>query len=144
MNCGNCQGLQCWSSIPSRPISNSFPHEWKYDFIICEIIIDSSDIQSCSQHSCNTLSDCRKQCCLQCHVRFSCLIHCCLQKMIMLNIFRGGALFLEDGVEVGNAIRGNLVVFVRSSSSLLNEDVTPAAIWVSQYEYQKFGSFKMH
>ena len=44
--------------------------------------------------------------------------------------FRGGAMFLEDGVEVGNVFRGNLAVFVRTSSSLLNEDVTPAAFWV--------------
>ena len=38
---------------------------------------------------------------------------------------------MEDGVELGNTLRGNLVVFVRSSSSLLNEDVTPAAFWVN-------------
>ncbi len=47
------------------------------------------------------------------------------------DFFRGGAIFLEDGVEVGNVLRGNLAVFVQTSSSLLNEDVTPAAIWVS-------------
>ena len=46
---------------------------------------------------------------------------------------RGGALFLEDGVEIGNVLRGNLAVFVRSSSSLLNEDVTPAAFWVRDH-----------
>ena len=40
-------------------------------------------------------------------------------------------MFLEDGVEVGNVFRGNLAVFVRTSSSLLNEDVTPAAFWVN-------------
>jgi len=48
-----------------------------------------------------------------------------------LLIFRGGAIFLEDGVEVNNVLRGNLAVFVRTSSSLLNEDVTPAAFWVT-------------
>jgi hypothetical protein len=47
-----------------------------------------------------------------------------------LIIFRGGAMFLEDGVEIGNVLSGNLAVFVRTSSSLLNEDVTPAAFWV--------------
>jgi hypothetical protein len=47
-----------------------------------------------------------------------------------LIIFRGGAIFLEDGVETNNVLRGNLAVFVRTSSSLLNEDVTPAAFWV--------------
>ena len=49
-------------------------------------------------------------------------------------IFRGGAFFLEDGVEVGNVLSGNLAVFVRTSSSLLNEDVTPAAFWVISKE----------
>jgi hypothetical protein len=34
---------------------------------------------------------------------------------------------------VGNILRGNLAVFVQASSSLLNEDLTPAAIWVSSY-----------
>ena len=37
----------------------------------------------------------------------------------------GGAYFLEDGVEIGNVFKYNLAVFVKSSSSLLNEDVTP-------------------
>ncbi|CAF3424464.1 unnamed protein product [Rotaria sp. Silwood1] len=37
----------------------------------------------------------------------------------------------EDGVETGNILNGNLAVFVRTSSSLLNEDVTPAAFWVT-------------
>jgi hypothetical protein len=50
---------------------------------------------------------------------------------------RGGAMFLEDGVEIGNVFRGNLAVFVQTSSSLLNEDVTPAAIWVSTIEFRK-------
>ena len=40
-------------------------------------------------------------------------------------------MFLEDGVEIGNVLSGNLAVFVRTSSSLLNEDVTPAAFWVT-------------
>ncbi|CAF0745209.1 unnamed protein product [Adineta steineri] len=43
----------------------------------------------------------------------------------------GGAVFLEDGVETFNTLSYNLLVFVRTSSSLLNEDVTPAAIWVT-------------
>ncbi len=49
---------------------------------------------------------------------------------LCLHLSRGGAIFLEDGVEMGNVLRGNLAVFVRTSSSLLNEDVTPAAFWV--------------
>ena len=46
-------------------------------------------------------------------------------------MYRGGAIFLEDGVEIGNVLRGNLAVYVGTSSSLLNEDVTPAAFWVT-------------
>ena len=37
----------------------------------------------------------------------------------------GGSYFLEDGVEIGNAFKYNLAVYVKGSSSLLNEDVTP-------------------
>ena len=44
---------------------------------------------------------------------------------------RGGAFFLEDGVEIGNTFSNNLAIFVRASSSLLNEDATPAAFWIT-------------
>jgi len=37
----------------------------------------------------------------------------------------GGAIFIEDGIETGNIIQYNLVVFVRQSTSLLNDDITP-------------------
>ena len=43
----------------------------------------------------------------------------------------GGAFFLEDSIETGNVLQYNLALFVRSSSSLLNDDVTPAAFWVT-------------
>ncbi|XP_075681934.1 fibrocystin-L [Rhinoderma darwinii] len=43
----------------------------------------------------------------------------------------GGAFFLEDGIEHGNILQYNLAVFVRQSTSLLNDDVTPAAFWVT-------------
>lgn len=43
---------------------------------------------------------------------------------------RGNAFFLSDGIEIGNVFRGNLAIFVKASSSLLNEDLTPAAFWV--------------
>ena len=56
---------------------------------------------------------------------------CSREKTFRRRQSRGGALFLEDGVETGNVLRGNLAVYVRTSSSLLNEDVTPAAFWVS-------------
>ena len=42
----------------------------------------------------------------------------------------GHAYFLEDGVETGTIIQDNLGVFVRSASSLLNVDVTPATFWI--------------
>ena len=43
----------------------------------------------------------------------------------------GHAYFLEDGIETKNIIQYNLAIFVRSSSSLLNVDVTPAAYWIT-------------
>ena len=43
----------------------------------------------------------------------------------------GGAFFLEDGVETGNVFQYNLAVLVTSSTSLLNDDITPAAFWVT-------------
>lgn len=47
-----------------------------------------------------------------------------IERNVIYNIM-GGAYFLEDGIEIGNSFIGNLAVFVRTSSSLLNEDVTP-------------------
>ncbi|XP_048254422.1 fibrocystin-L-like isoform X3 [Haliotis rufescens] len=44
---------------------------------------------------------------------------------------KGGALFLEDGIETGNFFQYNLAVFVRASTSLLNDDITPASFWVT-------------
>ncbi|ROT65416.1 putative fibrocystin-L [Penaeus vannamei] len=42
----------------------------------------------------------------------------------------GHAIFTEDGVEQFNVIQYNLAVYTRSSSSLLNVDITPSAYWV--------------
>ncbi|CAH1788932.1 unnamed protein product [Owenia fusiformis] len=53
-----------------------------------------------------------------------------LEKNVIYNI-KGGAVFLEDGIETGNLIENNLVVFCRQSTSLLNDDNTPAAFWVT-------------
>ncbi|CAH8644630.1 unnamed protein product [Heterobilharzia americana] len=44
----------------------------------------------------------------------------------------GGAFFLEDGIEYGNVIQYNLLVHVKRTSSLLNDDVVPAAFWITQ------------
>ena len=43
----------------------------------------------------------------------------------------GHAYFLEDGIETGTIIQRNLGIFTRSSSSLLNVDVTPATFWIT-------------
>ncbi|XP_066271168.1 fibrocystin-L-like [Branchiostoma lanceolatum] len=42
----------------------------------------------------------------------------------------GGAIFIEDGVETGNLVGYNFLVFVKSSTSLLNDDIMPAGIWI--------------
>ena len=47
---------------------------------------------------------------------------------------RGNAMFLSDGIEIGHVFRGNLAIFVKTSSSLLNEDLTPAAFCVREIE----------
>jgi hypothetical protein len=47
-----------------------------------------------------------------------------IERNVIYNIF-GGAYFLEDGIEIGNLFKYNLAVFVRTSSSLINEDNTP-------------------
>ncbi|XP_052830942.1 fibrocystin-L [Octopus bimaculoides] len=41
----------------------------------------------------------------------------------------GGAIFLEDGIETGNTFQYNLVVFAKPSTSLQNDDITPASFW---------------
>ncbi|XP_067833370.1 fibrocystin-L-like [Heptranchias perlo] len=43
----------------------------------------------------------------------------------------GGAFFIEDGIEHSNVLQHNLAVWVRQSTSLLNDDITPAAFWVT-------------
>ena len=40
-------------------------------------------------------------------------------------------MFLEDGIETGNTLQYNLGVFVKSSSSLQNDDIAPATFWVT-------------
>nr|XP_026692211.1 fibrocystin-L-like isoform X4 [Ciona intestinalis] len=44
---------------------------------------------------------------------------------------KGGALFIEDGVEIGNVLQYNLILFCKQSTSLQNDDITPAAIWAT-------------
>ena len=51
---------------------------------------------------------------------------------VVYNIM-GGAIFLEDGIETENIFQYNLAVFVKPSTSLRNDDVTPASFWVKLY-----------
>ncbi|KAJ8313315.1 hypothetical protein KUTeg_009101 [Tegillarca granosa] len=46
----------------------------------------------------------------------------------------GGAFFFEDGIETNNTFQYMLIIFVIPSTSLLNDDITPAAIWVTHPE----------
>ena len=41
------------------------------------------------------------------------------------------AAFLQDGVETGNLIDGNLAILTRASNALLNVDTTPASFWIT-------------
>uniref|UniRef100_A0A8C5QTU9 Fibrocystin-L n=1 Tax=Leptobrachium leishanense TaxID=445787 RepID=A0A8C5QTU9_9ANUR len=56
--------------------------------------------------------------------------HLLIEHNVIYDIM-GGAFFIEDGIEHGNVLQYNLAVFVRQSTSLLNDDVTPAAYWVT-------------
>ncbi|MEE6507574.1 hypothetical protein FKM82_026763 [Ascaphus truei] len=56
--------------------------------------------------------------------------HLLVENNVIYDIM-GGAFFIEDGIEHGNILQYNLAVFVRQSTSLLNDDVTPAAFWVT-------------
>ena len=53
-----------------------------------------------------------------------------IEHNVIYNI-KGGAFFLEDGIEIGNVFQHNLALFVIASSSLQNDDITPAAYWVT-------------
>ncbi|ESO84871.1 hypothetical protein LOTGIDRAFT_131466, partial [Lottia gigantea] len=53
-----------------------------------------------------------------------------IEHTVIYNIM-GGSFFLEDGIEHGNIFQYNCALFTRSSSSLLNDDVTPAAFWAT-------------
>ncbi|KAK3107032.1 hypothetical protein FSP39_005622 [Pinctada imbricata] len=57
--------------------------------------------------------------------------HNVLVERIVIFDVRGGAIFLEDGIETGNIFIYNLAIFVHMSTSLLNDDITPAAFWAT-------------
>ncbi|CAK8682976.1 unnamed protein product [Clavelina lepadiformis] len=56
--------------------------------------------------------------------------HLLVDSNVVYNVM-GGAFFIEDGIETGNVIQYNLAVFIRQSTSLLIDDITPAAYWVT-------------
>ncbi|XP_074660960.1 fibrocystin-L-like [Tubulanus polymorphus] len=56
--------------------------------------------------------------------------HVLVERNVVYDVM-GGALFLEDGIETGNVFQYNLVLFVKSSTSLLNDDITPASVWIT-------------
>ncbi|XP_013413864.1 fibrocystin-L-like [Lingula anatina] len=56
--------------------------------------------------------------------------HVLLEHNVAFNVM-GGAFFLEDGIETGNIMQYNLAIFVKASTSLLNDDITPAAYWIT-------------
>uniref|UniRef100_A0A672GVH9 Polycystic kidney and hepatic disease 1 (autosomal recessive)-like 1 n=1 Tax=Salarias fasciatus TaxID=181472 RepID=A0A672GVH9_SALFA len=61
-------------------------------------------------------------------------IHNTHQLLVERNVIydiMGGAFFIEDGIETQNILQYNLAVFVKQSTSLLNDDITPAAYWVT-------------
>jgi hypothetical protein len=43
----------------------------------------------------------------------------------------GGAFFLEDSIEMNNVFQYNFLAGVKASSSLLTDDITPAAFWIT-------------
>ncbi|KAL3886654.1 hypothetical protein ACJMK2_026634, partial [Sinanodonta woodiana] len=58
-------------------------------------------------------------------------VHNTLVEQTVIYDIKGGAFFLEDGIETGNTFQYNLALFVRSSTSLLNDDITPASFWIT-------------
>ncbi|OAF68924.1 hypothetical protein A3Q56_03331, partial [Intoshia linei] len=53
-----------------------------------------------------------------------------LERNVIYDVM-GGAVFLEDSIERENIIQYNLLVHVKSSSSLLNDDISPAGLWIT-------------
>ena len=40
-------------------------------------------------------------------------------------------MLLQDGIESGNLIEGNLVIYTIESNALLNTDTSPASYWIT-------------
>lgn len=53
-----------------------------------------------------------------------------LQNNVAYNVM-GHTFFLEDGIETGNIVEGNLGLNTRVSNALLNTDTSPATFWIT-------------
>ena len=53
-----------------------------------------------------------------------------IERCVIYDIM-GGAYFMEDGIETGNYFQYNLAIFVKPSMTLLSDDQTPAAFWLT-------------
>ena len=60
-----------------------------------------------------------------------------MERNVLYNVM-GGAIFIEDGIETNNVIQYNLAVFVKQSTSLLNDDITPGKILKFQIYFSFF------
>ena len=67
----SCSALQYGSSISSQSFSIELLHEWKHEFVLCQIMFHSLHIQSSHQYPSLEQYRYRKQCHLQYHVGFS-------------------------------------------------------------------------
>ncbi|OAF68248.1 hypothetical protein A3Q56_04012 [Intoshia linei] len=56
--------------------------------------------------------------------------HILIERNVIYDVM-GGAVFLEDSIERENILQYNLLVHVKSSSSLLTDDISPAGLWVT-------------
>ena len=81
--------------------------------------VDGSYVKGCSIHHSNNRA-----------VTMHGINNLVVERNVFYNA-KGNAFFMEDGIEIGNVIQYNLGIFVTSSTSTLNVDVTPASYWVT-------------
>lgn len=53
----------------------------------------------------------------------------------------GGVMFFEDGIEIGNILQRNFLVFVRESFSLQNDDVILVVFWLINFNNIVFNNY---
>ena len=70
-------------------------------------------------------------------------VHGCFHLPLVNNVVynvMGHAMFVEDGIEMFNVFKENVVSLVHSAFSLLNGDQTPAAFWISNANNRFIGN----